>query len=227
MATDTLPETAAPPATGEQRILIPRISWDAYVAFDDELARQQIRSIRLTYDRGSMEIMTIGAPHEWYKTMLAKLVEILVYELDIDIRSGGSMTFRRKDLDRGLEPDECWWIAHEAVMRERGDFDPHDDPPPDLAIEIEISNPLLDKLSVYANLAVPEIWRFDGRQLRFWECRNDNSYRQIESSLAFPFLRPEHLLPYLQFDDASSETSRLHRFAAWLRENHGESHPNP
>ena len=215
--TENLPETGAPPLAGEQRVLIPRISWDAYVAFGDELARQNNRSVHLTYDRGRMEIMTTGVPHEWYKRMLTKLVDILVYELHIDVRSGGQMTFRRKDLKRGLEPDECWWIVHEPQMRTRDGFDPHHDPPPDLAIEVEISNPLLDKFSIYAELGVPEIWRFDGQQLRFWERKEDNSYQPVDTSIAFPFLRPEHLPPYLRINDQASETNRLHQFAEWLR----------
>ena len=220
MAADTLPNTTAPPVAAERRVLIPRISWEAYVAFGDELARQDCRSVRLTYDRGSLEIMTTGAPHEWYKEMLGNLFVVMVYELGIEKRSGGQMTFRRKDLRRGLEPDRCWWIAHEQEMRTRDDFDPHNDPPPDLALEIEISNPLLNKVSIYAALGVPEIWRYDGQALRFWERRDDNSYRQVETSIAFPFLRPEHLLPYLRIDDEMGETRRLRQFAAWLRENH-------
>ena len=218
MATDTLPETAAPPIAGERRLLIPRISWDAYIALGDELERQGNRSVRLTYDRGSLEIMTTGRPHEWYKKMLGNLVVTLACERNIEVSSGGQMTFLREDLDRGLEPDECWWIAHEPEMRTRDDYDPYNDPPPDLALEIEISNPLLDKLGIYAELGVPEIWRFDGRALTFWGRQGDESYRQVENSVAFSVLRPEHLLPYLRIDDEVGETSRLRRFAEWLRE---------
>lgn len=217
MATDTLAKTAAPPVAGEQRVLIPRISWDAYVAFGDELARQGSRSVHLTYDRGSLEIMTTSAPHERHKKMLAKLVEMYVYERNIEVCSGGQMTFRRKDLKRGLEPDECWWIAHERRMRTREEYDPLGDPPPDLALEVEISRPLLNKLSVYAALGVPEIWRFDGGQLGFWQRQNDDSYGPIENSVSFPYLRPEHLLPYLRLADELGETSRLRQFAESLR----------
>lgn len=216
--TEILPETAAPPLAGERRILIPRVSWEFYIAFRDELDRWGSRAVRLTYDRGSLEIMTTGRPHERYKKMLAKLVETLVYELHIAVASGGQMTLRREDLERGLEADDCWWIAHEAEMRGREDYDPHNDPPPDLALEIEITNPLLDKLGIYAELGVPEIWRCDGQRLEFWRRRDDASYRQVENSIAFPFLRPDHLLPYLRIDDDLDETTRLHRFAEWLRE---------
>ena len=218
MATDTLTEMVAPPVVGEQRILIPRISWDVYVALGDELDRQRNRSVHLTYDRGSLEIMTTSRPREWYKRMLTRLVDTLVYELNIEVSAGGQMTFRRKDRQRGLEPDEWWWIAHEADMRGRDDYDPHNDPPPDLAVEVEVTNPLLDKLGIYAELGVPEIWRFDGRQLTYWERQTDESYRQVENSVTFSFLRPEHLLPYLRIHDEEGETSRLHRVAEWLRE---------
>ena len=108
------------PPVGEERFLLTGISWDFYLAFCNELDG---RRIRLSYDRGSLEIMITKAPHEYYKKLLAKLVEQIILEFDIPVRSGGSMTFQREDLQRGFEPDECWWIAHEADVRGRSPDD--------------------------------------------------------------------------------------------------------
>src|SRR5436190_459799 len=91
----------------EQRFLLSGIDWSSYVGFGELLGE---RHVRLTYDRGSLELMTLSPKHEHGKRLLGRLVETLTEELDIGIASYGSMTFRREDLERGLEPDECYWI---------------------------------------------------------------------------------------------------------------------
>ena len=202
------------PIGGEERLLLTGISWDFYLRFCDEL---EGRRVRLTYDRGNMEIMITKRPHEFYKKLLAKLVEQLVLELNIPISSGGSMTFQREDLQRGIEPDECWWIAHESQVRGVREFDARRDPPPDLAVEVEITSSLVNRVSIYAALRVPEIWRFDGTTLQFCVLQEDGNYRSHENSLAFPFLKPEHLTPFLQIDVDKDETTRIREFVSWLR----------
>src|SRR5262245_54289430 len=94
--------------------------------------------IRLTYDRAKLEIMTLSHGHENYATLIGRLIEALTEELNIPIHSGGSTTFKREAKKRGLEPDECYWIQNERVMRGRKDFEIDTDPPPDLAVEIDI-----------------------------------------------------------------------------------------
>ena len=203
------------PIGGEERLLLTGISWEFYLRFCDELDG---RRIRLTYDRGNMEIMITKRPHEFYKKLLAKLVEQMVLELNIPVSSGGSMTFQREDLQRGIEPDECWWIAHESQVRGVREFDVQRDPPPDLAVEVEITSSLVNRVSIYAALQVPEIWRFNGTTLRFCILQQDGTYRDGEHSLAFPFLKPEHLTPFLQMEARKDETTRMREFVSWLRD---------
>src|SRR5262245_37165437 len=148
-------DTIAIPA--EQRLRLSCIPWEAYVVFTDQLGDQPIR---VTYDRGEMEVMSPSNRHENRKRLLGRLLEALTEEMEIDIYSSGSMTCRREELARGLEPDECYWIEHEPVVRGRDDIDLDTDPPPDLALEIEISRSALDRMSIYAALRVPEVWRW-------------------------------------------------------------------
>jgi len=215
MTTVLDPPVKAPPLVGEERFLISDVSWDFYVAFCEEIGE---RPLRLTFSDRMLEIMITKAPHEFYKTMLAKLIEILILELDLPVRSGGSMTFQRKDLEKGFEPDECWWIEREAEVRTKREFDFPRDPPPVLAIEIEISRSLVSRVGILAAMGVRELWRHNGRRLRFSVLQDDGTYRDRETSLAFPFLRPADLEPYLQIDDETDETSRVRRFRNWLRE---------
>jgi len=210
MATVDLPTTA-----GEDRFLIQDVSWDFYKRFCEEIGE---RPLRLSYTDGDLEIMITKSPHEFYKKMLAKLVECILLERNIPVRSGGSMTFQRDDLEKGFEPDECWWIANESAVRMKMEFDFQHDPPPDLAIEIEISHSLVNRIGIFAALKVPEIWRFNGETLRFCILQDDGTYADCQYSISFDFLRPEYLLPYLSIKDDVDETTRVRRFIDWLRD---------
>lgn len=196
------------------RVVLTDVTWDFYVRFRSEF---EDRPIRLTFDRGNLEIMTTGRPHELFRKLLAKLIEILLFEFDVPVSSGGSMTFQLEDLKRGFEPDDCWWIAHAADVRGKSKLDFLIDPPPDLAIEIEITSSLVNRVGIYAAMQVPEIWRFDGRVLRFCVLGDDGEYEDSPSSKAFPFLKPEDVLPFLILDDSTDETTALRRFVEWLR----------
>jgi hypothetical protein len=50
--------------------------------------------LRLSYNDGDLEIMITKFPHEFYKKMLAKIVDTTIMELELPVRSGGSMTFQ-------------------------------------------------------------------------------------------------------------------------------------
>jgi Uma2 family endonuclease len=197
----------------EQRLRLSAIPWEGYVAVREGLGE---RPIRVTYDRGELEITSPSNRHENRKSILGRLIEALTEELEIDIYSSGSMTFQREDLLRGLEPDECYWIEHEPVVRGREDIDLEKDPPPDLAVEIEISRSVLDRMSIYAALGVPEVWRWDGESLTFNLLTKRGAYRQSDRSKAFPFFPLAEFAPFLE-PTRLSETQLLRSFRAWVR----------
>jgi Uma2 family endonuclease len=199
----------------EQRFVLSCVNWDAYVAFSDRLGE---RHVRVTFDRGELELMTLSPEHERAKSLLARFVEALTEELDIDIASYGSMTCRREDLERGLEPDECYWIAHEALVRGRDEIDFDEDPPPDLALEVEISRSALNRMGIYARLGVPEVWRWDGQTLRICVLGPDGNYTERDRSVAFPFLPMAELVRFLTGGAGLSETKRVRSFRIWVRE---------
>ena len=127
------------------------------------------------------------------------------------------MTFQRDDLKKGFEPDECWWIVNESKVRGKDEFDFQRDPPPDLAIEIEISRSLVSRIGIFAAMRVPEIWRHDGERLRFCLLQPDGEYADSDTSGVFPFLQPEHLMPFLSLKEDVDETTRIRNFIHWLR----------
>src|SRR5262245_37853905 len=142
-------------AIDSPRILLQNVPWETYVQLRDVSENDHIR---MTYDRGTLELMSPLSIHEWYGRILGRCVETATMELGIDIRSGGSTTFRREDLERGLEPDECYYILNEPRVRGKDNLDLSVDPPPDLAIEVDVTRTSTGKMTIYAAIGIPELW---------------------------------------------------------------------
>ncbi len=199
----------------DQRLLLSDIEWRTY---DRLLHELEGRHLRFNFDRGQLEIMTVSAEHERIKKLLARLFEVLTEELNMPILSLGNTTFRREESARGLEPDECWYIGHEAQMRERETVDLLIDPLPDLVIEIEISRSVLDRIDIYAALGVPEIWRCDGRRLTVEVLSEAGRYVASDSSPTFPQIPLGGIIEHLNQRGQTDETSIIRSFRAWVTE---------
>jgi Uma2 family endonuclease len=204
--TTTLPKNT-------NRILLGNITWQTYQALLKDIEQQP--AIRLTYDRGQLEIMTPLDPHESYKKLMGRFVEALTEELSIEIRSLGSKTCKREDLARGLEPDQCYYIQNERVVREIDQIDLNQYPPPDLVIEIDITSSSINRLDLYAALGVPEVWRYDGSTIRIYQLKETN-YQLCDSSHTFPFLHPSDVVRFLEMRKMG-ETSLMRSFREWVR----------
>jgi Uma2 family endonuclease len=154
--------------------------------------------------------------HELIKTFAGRLVEFAAFELDVPLRSFGSTTWKRQDLSKGLEADECYYIQNEPLVHGRTDIDLKNDPPPDLAIEIDITHNPLDRESVYAALGVGEIWKYDGEHFRFVLRTTTGIYETIAASDALPFMTPEVVEQFVKLMLAD-ENAGLRGFRDWLR----------
>lgn len=196
------------------RILLKNISWKTYESLLNELAQQ--RGIRLTYDRGNLEIMTPSAPHEKYKKILGRFVESVSDELNVEICSLGSLTCRREDLARGLEPDQCYYIENEDVVWDKEQIDLNQDPPPDLVVEIDVTSSSIDRLSLYASLGVPEVWRYDGNRLIIYQLESQE-YTERDVSPTFPFLSQVEMLRFLELRRTTKENALIRLFREWVR----------
>jgi Uma2 family endonuclease len=201
---------------GEQRLLLHNMSWQSYENFLKEFDERP--TVRLTYDRGNLEIITLGLEHQSYNYFLGRLVEALTDELEVDIKGGRSTTFKREDLERGLEPDECYWIQNEPRMRGKREFDPLLDPPPDLVLEIDITSSSINRIKIYEAMKVPEVWQFNGESLRVYQLGPNGKYKLCERSRLFPSLPLAEVMPFLRASDTQSESKVLRSFRAWVRE---------
>ncbi len=197
-----------------RRIVLNCVSWESYEKFLEALGD---RPIRTTYDQGTFEIMSPLPKHEGTKKRLARLLEMLTFELDIPIQSFGSVTIRRVVAQRGLEPDECYYLANAPRVRNLTEVDFETVPPPDLAIEVDVSHSSLPRLQIYASLGIPEVWRFDGDSLRAYHLQPDATYAPSDRSLNFPYLGLDEVLGFLLQAEGMDETTWIRGFRDWVR----------
>lgn len=198
----------------ENRSLLNGIRWETYQALAKDLAENA--SKKLTYNQGILEIMTPLPEHELNKRFLGRIVETTTEVLGLELYSLGSTTWSREDLQRGIEPDECYYITNEAIVRGKLDFDLNIDPPPDLAIEIDITSSSLDLLSIYASLGVGEVWRFDGKNLFIYVLQN-GAYQLQNRSSVLSVLSKEDIFRFLQKRKEMGENALLREFRQWLQ----------
>jgi Uma2 family endonuclease len=196
-----------------EMIVLDNVSWELY-----ELLLRDVdgQNVRITYDQGRMVLMSPLSMHEKIKVMAGRLIEHATFERDIPISSFGSTTWKRQDLGKGLEPDECYYIQHEPQVHGRTDIDLKRDPPPDLAVEIDITHNPLDRPSIYAALGVYELWRYDGERFGFVRRSAGGAYEPIIRSEALPFMTPQIVERFVTLMLAD-ENGGLRAFRDWLR----------
>lgn len=166
----------------EQRILLRNISWETFEQLLE--ARGEARSPRYTYYRGELEVTSpILAEHGESDDNARFLVHILLSEWAIDVRGFGPLTLRREGIRGSVEPDGSFYIQSEERIRGRVLLDLGVDPPPDLVIEVEMTNPLLPKFPIYAQLGVPELWRYRRRRIEIYVLEGDRYVLSTQSSL--------------------------------------------
>ena len=199
-------------------VLLHNIAWSTYEAI---VAENGNPGTRFTYDRGTMEIMSPSKQHERFKRLIGRMIETLTEELGIPISSAGSTTWKSELREQGVEPDECYYVANESCVRGRDEIDLAVDPPPDLAVEVEITSSWIDKMPIYAGLGVPEVWRYDGKALHVEQLQADGTYAGQTQSSAFPFLPLAEIPRFLDRRNATDETTWIRSFREWVRGVHG------
>lgn len=171
---------------------------------------------RMSYDSGRLMIVGPTFEHERNKGLVSGLVYVLNDEMDIPLEALGSTTFKRKRLKKGVEPDTFFYVQNAAaVIGHLSSL--HDEyPPPDVAVEIDLSNDSLDKFPIYAALGVPEMWRYDGVTTCFYKLTGEN-YEVILNSLAFPLLTANVITQYIDLSKTDGHTAALKAFRRMLR----------
>lgn len=206
--------TVSAPSFVRDCLCLDKVDWRMYTRFLHLFAERP--GYRLTYDRGRLEIMSPLPEHESGVTFLGRLAITLTEELDLPIKEGGSMTLRRRRRQRGLEPDRCYWIANEPAMRGKRTFDLRIDPPPDLVLEVDVTRSSLDRMSIYAALGVPEVWRLEARTLSFHALGTNRKYIVVSHSLSFPLVTAADLMGFPALCANQDENSVIRQFRTWV-----------
>lgn len=187
--------TLAPPGrSDDQLVVLDEMSWDLYEHLLQDLVG---RHIFVTYDRGRLEIMAPSFRHERSGELFGSFVRMPASELRMPFISGGSTTFRLKSAEAGLEPDRCFYVQNVDTIKGKRELDLTIDPPPDLAIEVEISRRLVNRLEVYRRLRVPEVWCYNGVRLRILRLTGEE-YQESEHSGVFQMLKAADVSPLIE-----------------------------
>ncbi|NJR75864.1 MAG: Uma2 family endonuclease [Scytonema sp. CRU_2_7] len=198
----------------EQRTVLYNISWETFEALLRDTGED--RGSRFAYECGTLEIMTPLFEHENPKSNFGNFIIALAEELGIEVRSAGSTTLKRRIANRGIEPDNCYYIQNELAIRGRETLNLETDPPPDLAIEIDITSSSVNKFGIYSALGVPELWRYDGQNLKFYQLL-EGQYIECNFSIAFPLVSVSDISRFIQQSKSIGEIALLKSFRSWIR----------
>jgi Uma2 family endonuclease len=198
-------------------IVIPDVDWDIYEA---TLALWGDRpSLRFTYDGESLEVMSPSPEHDEWAEILKLTVVHAASALRVPCRSLGTATWRKKAARRGLEADAAFYLANCPRVRGKRTLDLNVDPPPDLAVEIEVSRTTTEKrMGIYASLGVPEVWRFNGERLTSWQLGPGGAYAEAAVSPSLPQLGLDEAVHWMNQAVAGDLSEWLVEFQAWVRD---------
>jgi Uma2 family endonuclease len=198
------------------KVLLKDISWQMFEKILNNLGEGY--AARIAYDKGTLEIKMPLLGHEDDKEIIGDLVKALLEEFDIDFRSVGSTTFKREDMQNGVEPDQCFYIQNEAAIRGKRQIDLTVDPPPDLALEIDNTSDSRLRFNSYQALGVPEVWRYNRQVLQIYLLQ-DGKYIESAISPNFGELPIVGMIPqYVEQSKTAGRSSTIKAFRTWVRE---------
>ena len=198
----------------EQRIILKDATWETY----EQLLKnyQEDSSPRFAYDNGSLEIFMPSQEHEESNRFFELFISAIAEARKLKIRSLGSTTQKREDLLKGLEPDSCFYIQNANLITnvKRVDLSIH--PPPDLAVEVDVTSSSLDRFAIYSALRVPEIWRCENNDVKFFQLES-NEYVEVIESLALPNVKANDVTRFLHESQTSERYEWLPNVREWAR----------
>ncbi len=195
------------------------VEWEEYEELLEDIG--EATHLRLTYDNGRLQIMSVSPEHEGISTLFAPLIFVLAEELELNYLSRGSTTFKQRSKKKGTEPDDCYYFENFKRISGKKRIDLSVDPPPDLAIEVDITNLSLKKFSIYAAIGVPELWVHEGDKIRFYVL-NFDEYVESATSQLFPFLTPQTVFSFLQKGEEAGAMVMAREFRNWVKAQQGK-----
>lgn len=196
-----------------QYLTLREISWAEFEAILDEIGEH--RAARVAYFQEVLEIRMPLPEHEVNKELIGDMVKLLLDELELDWEPYGSTTFKRQEMRAGIEPDTCFYIQNARRMIGKRRLDLSVDPPPDLAIEIDVTSKT--QVSAYLALGVPELWCYGNSKLQVFVL-HEGEYLQVETSPTFGDLPViEGILQFLKLSETQGASGARRQFRQWVR----------
>lgn len=199
------------------------VSWDEYEELLERVG--EAPGLRITYDDGSLHVMTISSEHEKYASFISSLIAGIRLRLRMNILAFGSATMRKRRRSKGHEPDACFYVQTAALIGNRIQLDFEKDPPPDIVVEIDVHHDSRSRFPVYLALGVREIWRYDGQSMTIYRLSresHDQQYIDVGTSAALPMLSATLLTEMIERMRSDGELSALSAFDEWLQCQHLE-----
>jgi Uma2 family endonuclease len=202
--------------SAEHRVILHNTSWETYERLLEERGEERVP--RFFYDRGELEIVSPSAEHERVGYYVGLIVAMFAREGRVGIYGVGSTTFRREDLARGFEPDLAFYTRNREQVRGKSRLNLEVDPPPDLVVEIDVTHLSIDKLSIYAQAGVPEVWRYEGNRFDIL-LLGERDYERSDASLALPSVTDEALRILVEYSASMELAEWLDRVIEWAQGN--------
>lgn len=217
--------TMNPRATGEilraaehlpdgAMLVVPQVAWDDYEYLLDELAEGP--HLRVSYDCGRLEIVSPSPEHGEYADFLNDLVRAYADAQDMELEKRGNATWKRKALEKGVEADACYYVQNAERIIGKRTIDLESDPPPDIVVEIDITRNSERKFPIYAALAVPEVWTYDGKKVQLYEL-SERRYVPILESRFLPRLTGQILADAIEVSKTRGQKTALNAFRRRIR----------
>jgi Uma2 family endonuclease len=190
------------------------VSWDVY----EELLHvvSETTALRISYDDGTLQIMSPSSTHEKHVWLIGQMVGLLSLRLRIRVLYYGSSTMKKARKQKGVEPDACFYVQNATLVGTKKEIDFNIDPPPDVVVEVDLHHESLSKFPIYADLGVPEIWRYDGEALTMHHLR-EGQYLASEASQSLPVLTSAVLTEFLARSPKQDQYDILLAFEEWLK----------
>jgi Uma2 family endonuclease len=205
----------------DQRVVIRGVNWAYYEQLLESIPEGA--NIHVDYDGKDVEVMCPSPLHDAEKKLMAQFVEAVAQELEVPYNSLGHTTWKRPEVARGLESDECYFFKADkltavARAKSRRSGDVADYPNPDLAIEVDLSRPKIDRTGIYAALQIPEVWRFEGQgeQVIIERLGADGAYQVNETSGFLP-VRAEEVKRWVVDENSEDQSAWARRLRDWVR----------
>ena len=198
-----------------QHITLQCVSWSTYQALLQDMGDH--RAARLAYDQGTLEIIMPSDLHEVLNRLLDRIITALTEELDLKIKAYGSTTLEREDLEQGVEPDSCYYIQN-ADQISTLQLDLRTNPPPDLAVEVDITSSSQRRFTIYQQLQIPEVWQYTQRRGLVFYALVAGQYVECEVSPTFPQVSSQILIAFLQMAPGEDDNAVVKSLRRWIRQ---------